>query len=343
MRRGPLLLLFALSGAAALVYEVVWTRLLTLQIGHGLAAASTVLAAFMGGLAIGAASGGRIGQRLKPRAALRGYALLEVAIAVVALVLPLLLAALAPLLSALYDNGAGGLAFGAARIVSSLVLLSLPAAAMGATFPLASRWQVRSASLISETPDGSTPPTRWAPPLEPSSQAFVLLPLLGLNGATLVGVALNLAAAGGAWMLASRSDAEVALPAPAHKASKERKPSPSPWPRSGRPWLAAAALGVTGFASLVLQVVWTRLLASMLGPTTYAFSAVVAIFILGIAGGSAFGRVAVAAPARANRRPGPGAVARARRWRWHLRSPSTPCSWPWPSSSRNRRSLSVRC
>jgi spermidine synthase len=46
---------------------------------------------------------------------------------------------------------------------------------------------------------------------------------------------------------------------------------------------------VTGFASLVLQVVWTRLLASMLGPTTYAFSAVVAIFILGIAGGSAFG------------------------------------------------------
>ena len=45
MRRGPFLLLFALSGAAALVYEVVWTRLLALQFGHGLAAASTVLAA----------------------------------------------------------------------------------------------------------------------------------------------------------------------------------------------------------------------------------------------------------------------------------------------------------
>jgi spermidine synthase len=53
--------------------------------------------------------------------------------------------------------------------------------------------------------------------------------------------------------------------------------------------VAAAAVGVTGFASLALQVVWTRLLASMLGPTTYAFSAVVAIFILGIAGGSALG------------------------------------------------------
>ena len=58
---------------------------------------------------------------------------------------------------------------------------------------------------------------------------------------------------------------------------------------AGRPGVAAAALGVTGFASLTLQVVWTRLLASMLGPTTYAFSAVVAVFILGIAGGSAIG------------------------------------------------------
>jgi spermidine synthase len=58
---------------------------------------------------------------------------------------------------------------------------------------------------------------------------------------------------------------------------------------AGRPGRAAAALGVTGFASLALQVVWTRLLASILGPTTYAFSAVVAVFILGIAGGSLLG------------------------------------------------------
>src|SRR5262245_39056639 len=128
MRRGPFLLLFALSGAAALVYEVVWTRLLALQVGHGLAAASTVLAAFMGGLAIGAAAGGRVGQHSTPRQALRGYAVLEAGIAVFAVLLPLLLAALRPTLAALYDNGADGLAFGAARLASSLVLLSLPAA-----------------------------------------------------------------------------------------------------------------------------------------------------------------------------------------------------------------------
>src|SRR6185295_4504284 len=58
-------------------------------------------------------------------------------------------------------------------------------------------------------------------------------------------------------------------------------------PVIARPWLAAAALGVSGFASLTLQVVWTRLLVQILGPTTYAFSTVVAIFIIGIAIGAA--------------------------------------------------------
>ena len=69
MRRGPCLILFAVSGAAALIYEVTWTRLLTLQVGHGVAAASTVLAAFMGGLAAGAGAAGRYRAARSRRAA----------------------------------------------------------------------------------------------------------------------------------------------------------------------------------------------------------------------------------------------------------------------------------
>src|SRR3954453_24055690 len=78
-RRYAFLVLYAASGAAALVYEVTWTRLLTLQLGHTVAAASTVLAAFMGGLAIGASIAGRasIGT-------LRAYASLELGVAVTA-------------------------------------------------------------------------------------------------------------------------------------------------------------------------------------------------------------------------------------------------------------------
>ena len=85
---------YGLSGTAALIYEITWTRLLTLEMGHGIVAASTVLAAFMGGLAIGSAVGGRFGGRLSPAEALRVYAAIEAGIAVCALLLPLQLEAL---------------------------------------------------------------------------------------------------------------------------------------------------------------------------------------------------------------------------------------------------------
>lgn len=303
MDRRLFLLLFALSGAAALVYEVVWTRLLTQQVGHGLAAASTVLAAFMGGLAAGAAAGGRIGQGLAPRQALRAYAALELGIAAVAVVLPWLLAALRPGLAALYDNGDGGLAFGAVRLGSSLLLLSLPAAAMGATFPIASRWMVRHASSVSDDAGRLYVANTLGAAAGALAAGFVLLPALGLSGATWIGVLLNVVAAAGALGVARRTpvgpaaDPEPA-PQPA-RAGRARKGTTGTVARvPGQPWLAAAALGVTGFASLTLQVVWTRLLASILGPTTYAFSAVVAAFILGIAAGSAVG-VAVTRRVRA--------------------------------------------
>jgi hypothetical protein len=135
-------LIFAASGAAALIYEVTWTRLLTLQLGHGVAAASTVLAAFMGGLAVGSAVGGKYATRLTATRALQTYAVLEILIAILAVILPLELAALDPLLGAAYADGRGGATFAVLRFVTSLLLLSVPAAAMGATFPVASRWFV---------------------------------------------------------------------------------------------------------------------------------------------------------------------------------------------------------
>ena len=293
MRRGPFFVLFALSGAAALVYEVVWTRLLTLQVGHGLAAASTVLAAFMGGLAIGAAAGGRVGQRMSPPAALRAYAGLETAIAAFALLLPALLAALRAPLAALYDNGDGGLAFAVVRMGSSLLLLSVPAAAMGATFPIASRWMVRHASSVSADAGRLYAANTLGAAAGALLAGFVLLPALGLWGATLTAVVLNLTAAAGAWWLSTLPVASevgtVAERTPSDTRQRRKTARAVVTAIAGRPAVAAAALGVTGFASLTLQVVWTRLLASILGPTTYAFSAVVAVFILGIAGGSAMG------------------------------------------------------
>lgn len=290
MRRSPFLILFAVSGAAALIYEVVWTRLLTLQMGHGIAAASTVLAAFMGGLAAGAAVAGRRGGRLAPERALIVYAGLELLIGVLALLLPFALTALRPLLVGAYADGAGGATFALLRLVTSVVLLAVPAAAMGATFPIASRWMVRAAASAAQDAGGLYAANTLGAAAGAVLAGFVLIPALGLSGSTWVGVALNVAAAAGAFALA-RSAEPIANAAPDAVAANKTDPKGSaPRPRAGgRPWLAALALGASGFASLTLQVVWTRLLVQILGPTTYAFSIVVAIFIVGLAGGAAAG------------------------------------------------------
>lgn len=305
MRRSPFLILFAVSGAAALIYEVVWTRLLTLQMGHGTAAASTVLAAFMGGLAVGAAVAGRHGGRLTPQRALAVYAALELAIAVLALLLPFALTAVRPLLVSAYADGDGGTAFALLRLGTSVLLLAVPAAAMGATFPIASRWMVRVAARAGQDAGGLYAANTLGAAVGAVLAGFVLIPSLGLSGSTWVGVALNVSAAAGAFAIARASssaessesrdsnagprEAAVVHKTKPGKAAAKAAARGAVGDGEGRPWLAALALGASGFASLTLQVVWTRLLVQILGPTTYAFSIVVAIFIIGLAGGAAIG------------------------------------------------------
>jgi len=291
MRRGPFLILFAVSGAAALIYEVVWTRLLTLHMGHGIAAASAVLAAFMGGLAAGAGAAGRFAGKLPPRRALQIYAALEIAVGVLAILMPLALVAVRPLLAAAYADGDGGSLFAFVRLSTSVLLLSVPAACMGATFPIASRWMVRMASTAAQDAGGLYASNTLGAAAGAVLAGFALIPAIGLRGTTFVGVALNVIAAGGAWMIARNYRLEGGDSGPRRSAGTAAAKAAALQTKvtDSRPGIAAAALGVSGFASLTLQVVWTRLLVQILGPTTYAFSTVVAIFIIGIAIGAALG------------------------------------------------------
>ncbi|MEZ5293388.1 MAG: fused MFS/spermidine synthase [Vicinamibacterales bacterium] len=289
------LVVYAMSGAAALVYEVAWTRLLTLSLGHGVAAASTVTAAFMGGLAIGAAVAGPASDRLGRAVAMRLYAGLEIAIALLALALPLGLSFLDPLLSRAYADGTPGLAFPLIRLVASLILVALPAVAMGATFPLVARWYVPSARWATRDAGALYAANTAGAALGALATGFALVPWLGLRGTTWVGVALNAIVAASAWWLANASiDEPAAAPAAQDAAptSGRRRKGGTPVKREvvPRPWVAAWAMAASGFLSLALQIVWSRLLAQVLGPTSYAFSLVVATFILGLAVGAVVGR-----------------------------------------------------
>ncbi|HZR23204.1 MAG TPA: fused MFS/spermidine synthase [Vicinamibacterales bacterium] len=278
-RRRLFVLLYAVSGAAALVYEVTWTRLFSLQLGHTVAAASTVLAAFMGGLALGAWIARSSGTGL------RIYAVLEALIGLFALLLPVALRATVPLLAWSYADGTASAQFAMTRIVVSLVLLGIPAAAMGATFPIATRW---FASVSADAGVLYAANTAGAA-VGALAAGFWLIPAIGLRGTTWIGVALNAIAACGAMWIARQPHAEAAKPAEkdSHKKKAQRLQRA---PRDvSSPRIAFLAVGISGFAALVYEVAWTRLLAMIIGPTTYAFATMAAAFVTGLAVGSAVG------------------------------------------------------
>ena len=288
--RATTLVLYTLSGAAGLVYEVAWTRLLTLELGHTVAAASTVLAAFMGGLAIGAWAAGHTRSRSR-RSLLRTYAALEVLIAAAALLVPVVLRASVPLLAWAYADGEAATRFAVIRIAVSFLLIGFPSAAMGATFPIVASAVVRSvrdaAVLYAANTAGAATGAIAA--------GFWLVPSFGLRATTWIGVALNvLAAAGAVWIGGSRIDD---LDVQKEETSRRVRPSDA---GEYSPALAAGAAAISGCAALVYEVAWTRLIAMVVGPTTYAFATMAASFITGIALGSSAGtRIA-----RRTRRPG---------------------------------------
>ncbi|MSO81905.1 MAG: tetratricopeptide repeat protein [Acidobacteria bacterium] len=310
MHRRLFLLIYVLSGAAALLYEVLWLRLLTLLMGHTTAASGTLLAAFMGGLAIGSWQAGRIAASVSPARALRAYASIEIAIAACALLLPGVLSTARPLLEWAYANGEAGRLFDATLGLLALLLLSVPAAAMGATYPLAVRAYALEPSIAAGPLRGTRPTYGGRVPRSgpgdpggsPAARAgglyafntagaaagaaltgFVLLPMVGAQATTLVGVALNAICALGALALAKDANSQRPTPVGVGRWGVGSSTAVSPQRRLR---LASVAIGISGLAALVYQVTWTRILALVLGPTTYAFSAMLVAFITGLAIGS---------------------------------------------------------
>jgi spermidine synthase len=292
----PWLFLFAYacSGFAGLVYEVSWTRLLTLYLGHTTAAASAVVGAFLGGLAVGAAVGGRIIGRLTPRRSLLAYVILESGVIVAALALPLELRALTPILERAYQDGAPGPAFALLRVLSCLVMVFVPATALGATFPAATQWFAAAAPHPARA-------GAWLYALNTAGAAlgavlagFILIPAIGLEATLRVAMAATAVAAGAAWFAGRAGgparDRSVTSPE-TRPPAKPARSVPIDDDEAGPPsrWLVASLLGVSGFAALVHEIAWTRILALVLGPTIYAFAATLAAVIGGLAVGAAMG------------------------------------------------------
>jgi spermidine synthase len=299
-RRRLFVSLYAASGAAALIYEVTWTRLLTLLLGHTIAAASAVLAAMMGGLAIGAWMAGRFVARhpvadAEAESRLRLYAALELVVATLAVMLPYGLTLSTPLLRWAYADGSARALFGTVRVAITLLLVGTPAVVMGATFPVAADWFARRHDGKTAAADAGAL-YAWntiGAAAGALAAGFWLIPAVGLRASTWIGIALNVGVAGGAWLLArprpaaapERGDGSRTL----RRAMTTRKRGTPSRVSAPSPGLASIATAISGFSALVYEIAWTRLLAVIFGPTTYAFSTMTAAFIGGLALGASAG------------------------------------------------------
>ncbi|HCC47463.1 MAG TPA: hypothetical protein DEQ38_05015 [Elusimicrobia bacterium] len=269
-------LLFFLSGVSGLIYETVWFRMLIRVFGTTLEATSTVLAVFMGGLALGAVIAGKKADGAKNP--LKAYAALELLIALSALSATLAMAGLpefiAPLLP---EGGTAGAEAGTAllRVLVSAGVLAIPTALMGATLPLL------VSALSTGTADSGGKISRLyalntlGAALGVLAAGYLLIAHAGEKGAALLAAALNLAIA-----------LRVMLSSP-----QERQPAPpAAETAEGRRGyrLMLLILGASGFTALALEVLWARLLVLTIGNSVYAFSAMLASYLLGIALGSLY-------------------------------------------------------
>lgn len=274
---------FLVSGAAGLVYEVVWTRTLLTVFGASQYAVATVLAAFMGGLALGSAVGGRVADRVtRPLVA---YGLLEIGIAAAALAVAPALTLFDPLYRATYRAAEhGALVLPLLRFTVCAVVLLVPTTLMGATLPLLSRFVVRRAADAGRRIGALYAVNTFGAVCGTAAAGFLLIPALGVQR--------SLVAAAAAGTV-------VALTAIVISLLVEHEPGPAMAPDGlaahatpsgdGR-WLVLATYAGAGFLALAYQVMWTRTLVfrfDILKNTTYAFSAMLTVFLIGLAAGSA--------------------------------------------------------
>jgi spermidine synthase len=299
-----LLVLFAGSGCAALIYEIVWFQLLEFVIGSSAVSLGVLLGTFMGGMCLGSVGLPRL---ISPqRHPLLVYAALELAIGIIGVAVLLAMPEIDRFYTTLVGRGMSGVLL--RGLVCGVCLLP-PTVLMGATLPIIARWVETTRAGIS-----------WLGLFYGGNIAgavfgcllagFYLLRVHDMATATYVAFAFNVAVALVSFGLAVGLDkesrieneelhlasqppslkgkGELLLPSPLRGGAGgevilDPRSSPSP------SWPVYVAIGLSGASALAAEVIWTRLLSLLLGATVYTFSIILAVFLAGLGLGSSVG------------------------------------------------------
>ncbi len=284
----PLYCLLFFSGLSALIYEVAWVRMLALAVGSTTQAASAVIATFLGGLALGGWLAGKVGDRIKvPHLVL--YGILELSIALVAPIVSYFLHEAPSLFVALNRAlSSSGFALNAERLLLSCLLLLPPTILMGATLPivtaLLAKGHARAAHYFSMLYGLNT----LGAVVGSLTAAYLGFPYLGVTKTIFLAAGVNFLVSIAAFALAQsplNKRAEVVAartPPPDAEPASALLISGSQMPQK---WLYAVA-AFLGFTALSYEVLWIRLLKAFISSSTYAFTAMISTFLLGLVIGS---------------------------------------------------------
>jgi spermidine synthase len=297
-------LCFFFSGLTSLLYETIWTRMLSLIFGHTVLAISTVLAVFMGGLALGSYLMGRwvdirerrplewLWRRLGRDGSsvpLRLYGILEGIIGFYVLLTPALTGAIEKMYVLIAARG--GFSYQSLNLACffmSFLALIIPTTCMGATLPVLSKFLIQTREEVGGKLGGIYALNTAGAVTGSALAGFVLLSVFGLKTSLLAGAVINI------WIMFMVFYVERVLSA--GEGAGEDAPGGTPVPGDEEcadslpPWMCGWVIfsfGIVGFSSMVYEVAWTRAICLAIGSSIYAFSIILTTFLIGIALGSA--------------------------------------------------------
>ncbi len=279
------------SGAASLIYQVVWMRRLVLVFGSTTLATSTVLVAFLGGLAVGAWVWGQAADR-HPAWSLAVFALIEAGTGLYGLVSSWVFGGMDAVYLAAYPGLAArqDLFIGVQFVLSALVILP-PAILMGGSVPLLARWMASRQHAIVRGVGALYGWNTIGAATGAALATYGLLPAVGLQAATRLAAACNLIVGAAALLLDARwrtrmtAALDVArAPAPGARGRDDEDHGAGSDPVAV--FLALQGFGLSGLAAITFEVAWARLLALVMGSSVYAYGTLVVVILAGLGIGS---------------------------------------------------------
>ncbi len=275
--------LFFFSGLTGLIYEILWTRRLNLIFGHSILAVSTVVTAYMGGLALGSALGGRWADRQFRHGQqaswfLATYGRLEGLVGVWAFLSLPLLGLVESFYLSMAGQGMQGTSLYLVAFAASLLVLVPPTTAMGATLPVVSCLYHSDSQGIGRNLSRLYSTNTFGAVVGVALAGFMLLPVFGLKLSVALAGLLNLAIAGVSLWVSRGLSGQL-----------EKGHEQEEFSVSSDTGIRALTwgFGLSGALSMAAQMAWTRSLTLTLGSSVYAFSVILVVFLTGIAAGSA--------------------------------------------------------